>query len=189
MDEIREAVVSHRGSAGREGAAGHRSFEGSRANEAWASQRSRRDVGDFSRTTRPKSREARLCLVERTVQRRHCGSSPACLARSIGWKSVFDEPGGIGLGTVSSANVAWLASSSNAHLDSDMVPNAREATGGKRQPHVSRFRKYVTSSDNCCMTNFKRTRCVIYAITQHDSTAENSPRTSITGKNTNACRH
>ena len=27
------------------------------------------------------------------------------------------------------------------------------------------------------MTNFKRTRCVIYAITQHDSTAENSPRT------------
>ena len=34
------------------------------------------------------------------------------------------------------------------------------------------------------MTNFKRTRCVIYAITQHDSTAENSPRTSITGKNT-----
>ena len=94
MDEIREAVVSHRGSAGREGAAGHRSFEGSRANEAWASQRSRRDVGDFSRTTRPKSREARLCLVERTVRRRHCGSSPACLARSIGWKSVFDEPRG-----------------------------------------------------------------------------------------------
>ena len=79
-----------------------------------------------------------------------------------------------------------LASSSNAHIDSDLVSDAREASGGKRLPRVSRFRRYVTSSDNCCMRNFKPTRCIIFAIKQHDSIVANRPPASIIGKNTNA---
>jgi hypothetical protein len=89
----------------------------------------------------------------------------------------------IGLGAVSGANVAGLASSSDAYVDSDMVFDAREAAGGKRLPRVFRFRKYVTSSDNCCMRNFRPTRCVIFAIKQRDSTVENKLLASIIGKN------
>jgi hypothetical protein len=154
-----------------------------------AKQWARRDVGDLPGAAGPKSGEARLRLVERAVRDAVAGVRARARRGASGGRMPSACQGRIGLGGVSSANVARLASSSNAHLDRDMVLDAREAAGGRRSPHASRSRRYVTSLANCCMTNCRATRCVTGATAPRDFTVENKPHTSTTGRNTTACHH
>ena len=145
------------------------------------------NVGDLPRATRPEDSKARLRLVECAVRDAVAGVRPGAECGASGGRMFSASQGRVGLGAVSSSDVAGLASSSNAYVDSDVVLDAREAAGGKRCRRVSRFRRCVTSLANCCMRNFNRTHWPIFASEQRGSTVANKPPASITGKNVNAC--
>jgi len=94
-----------------------------------------------------------------------------------------------GLGELSGANVARLASSSGLVAHRHLVPNSGSQAGKKNGPQRSPCRSSAGASLACYNKRLVATNPILSAAPRHAVSNATNKRASITGKNTNACRH